>query len=79
MLPQLKAPLEPIKVTAAGNVRDYKSSEGYPVVDSERVVLDPKKMATDPGDDASFLRHPRTSPLFQAGPGGTPVGVFQGD
>jgi len=79
VLPGLKAPLEPIRATASGNVRDYKSWEGYPILDSERVVFGEKTPPRDPDDDATFLRLPRSHPLYHAGPGGTPVGVFDGD
>ncbi len=79
VLPQLKPPLEPIRPSAAGNVRDYKSWEGYPALDAERVVLADNALARDPEDDAKFLRLPRSHPLYQAGPGGSPIGVYDGD
>ncbi len=79
VLPQLKAPLEPLRVAASGNIRDYKSWEGYPTLDSERVVFAESSPPRNPTDDATFLRLPKTHPLFHAGPGGTPVGVFDAD
>jgi serine/threonine protein kinase len=73
---QLKPPLEPIRVKASGNARDYKSWEGYPVVDSERLVIPEDLLPKSPGDDASFLRYKANHPLGTAGPGGTPLGAF---
>ena len=75
--PQLKAPLEPIKVVATGNVRDYKSWEGYPTLDSERVVLPEADLPKDPQDDPSFLHYPTRHALATAGPGGAPLGAFE--
>ncbi len=79
VLPQLQLPLEPIRAAGPGNYRDYKSWEGYPTFDSERVVLPEAALSRDPEDDATFLRLPKTHPLFRAGPSGSPVGVFEGD
>jgi serine/threonine protein kinase len=75
--PQLKPPLEPIKVIASGNVRDYKSWEGYPTLDSERVVIQENDLPKNPGDDPTFLHYPSKHPLASAGPGGVPVGAFE--
>jgi serine/threonine protein kinase len=75
----LKPPLEPIRVAASGNVRDSKSWEGYPPLDAERLVIVEKALPRNPDDEATFLRLPRSNPLRNAGPGGSPIGVFQGD
>jgi eukaryotic-like serine/threonine-protein kinase len=75
--PQLKPPLEPIKVVASGNVRDYKSWEGYPTLDSERVVIGENDLPKKSGDDATFLRYPSKHPLSTAGPKGVPVGAIE--
>jgi len=77
--PQLKPPLEPIRVTASGNVRDYKSWEGYPTLGAERLVIAENALPRDPNDDATFLRLPKSHALLNAGPGGSPIGIFQGD
>ena len=76
ILAQLKPPLEPIRVKVSGNARDYKSWEGYPVLDSERLVIQEDVLPKSPGDDASFLRYKTDHPLATAGPGGTPLGAF---
>ncbi len=75
--PQLKPPLEPIKVVASGNVRDYKSWEGYPTLDSERVMIQEADLPKKPGDDATFLRYSAKHPLAASGPGGVPLGAFE--
>jgi hypothetical protein len=77
VLPQLKAPLEPIVATASGNVRDYKSWDGYPTLDSERAVLGETTLSRNPADDATFLRYPSSHPLATAGPGDVPLGAFE--
>jgi len=74
---QIKPPLEPIKIVASGNVRDYKSWEGYPTIDSERVVIGENDLPKKPGDDATFLRYPGKHPLASGGPGGVPLGAFE--
>jgi hypothetical protein len=74
---QIKPPLEPIKVVVSGNVRDYKSWEGYPTLDAERVVIGEKELLANPGDDPTFLRYPEKHPLATAGPGGVPIGAFE--
>ncbi len=79
VLPQLLPPLEPIPAGGTGNVRDYRSWEGYPTFDSERVVLPKAALSRDPEDDSTFLRLPKAHPLFRAGPSASPVGVFAGD
>ena len=76
VLPQLRPPLEPIKATGSGNVRDYKSWEGYPSLDTERVALQDGEIPKDPADDLHFLRYADTHPLATAGPDGKPIGVF---
>jgi eukaryotic-like serine/threonine-protein kinase len=79
VLPQLKPPLEPIRVDASGNVRDYKSWEGYPILGAERLVISENTLPKNPDDDSTFLRLPRSHPLSGAGPGSSPIGVFQED
>jgi serine/threonine protein kinase len=76
VLGQLKAPLEPISVTASGNIRDYKSWDGYPTLDSERAVIAENTFSRNPVDDGTFLRYTTSSPLASAGPGESPVGAF---
>ena len=77
VFPQLKSPLEPIKATGSGNVRDYKSWEGYPTLDSERVALQDGEISKGVADDRHFLRYASTHPLATAGPGGKSIGVFE--
>ena len=77
VLPQLRPPLEPIRSTASGNVRDYKSWEGYPDLDGERVVISENELPKNPANDKTFLRYANTHPLATAGPGGSPVGDFE--
>jgi hypothetical protein len=79
VLPQLRPPLEPIRVNASGNVRDYKSWEGYPTLGAERLVISENTLPKNPDDDATFLRFPKSHPLLGAGPNGSPIGVFQED
>jgi serine/threonine protein kinase len=57
---------------SVGNFRDQRSSEGYPPLESRGVTL---TLPTDPAKDELFLRYPKSSPLFRAGPDGTPVGA----
>jgi hypothetical protein len=75
---QLAGDRQPVRVMAAGNYRDYFSHEGYPLLDSQRGIVQ-KVLPMDPGNDAQFLRYPRNHPLMTAGPDRTPVGVPQGD
>jgi eukaryotic-like serine/threonine-protein kinase len=77
VLPQLKPPLEPINVKAAGNVRDYKTWEGYPTIDSERVAIQESALPKNPHDDPHFLRYSHKHPLATAGPDNSPLGVFE--
>lgn len=68
----------PLPITSAGNYRDYNSHEGFPLMGTQRGVIDtaPKNFPQDPDDDASFLRVPRGHKLNFAGPEGNPmVGV----
>jgi hypothetical protein len=76
ILAQLKSPLEPINVTVTGNIRDYKSWDGYPTLDSERAVIAENTFSRNPADDSTFLRYNSSSPLTTAGPGDSPVGAF---
>ncbi len=65
VLPQLKPPLEPIRITASGNVRDYKSWEGYPTIDAERVAAHGDGPFEEPGrrrDVPPLREHPARWP-----------------
>jgi hypothetical protein len=66
---QLPGRASPILLTAKGNVRDYASAEGYPALEAHGGNLN---LPTQPGDDAQFLRYPRTSPLVKVGSPGVP-------
>jgi serine/threonine protein kinase len=77
VLAQLKAPLEPIVASVSGNVRDYKSWDGYPTLDSERGALGDNAFPRNPAEDATFLRYPSSHPLATAGPGDSPLGAFE--
>ena len=79
VLARLLPPLEPIQIIASGNVRDYKTWEGYPNLDAERLVLPEGLIPKDSDDDARFLRLPTSHPLHAAGPGGSPIGPYQED
>ena len=80
VLPQLKPPLEPIRVNASGNVRDYKSWEGYPMLGAERLVISENTLPKNPDDDPTFLRLPKSHPLLRrVDRSGSPIGVFQED
>jgi hypothetical protein len=79
VLPQLKSPLEPIVPIASGNIRDYKSWDGYPTLDSERGVVPDTMLPKDPSDDATFLRYPKTHALAAAAAGDAPVGAVDPD
>ena len=62
-------------LNANGNVRDYTSTDGFPLLNSLRGYI-PKLAGDDPADDATFLRTPRLiRPLLTAGENGQPVGV----
>jgi hypothetical protein len=76
---QLKTPLEPILASVSGNVRDYKSWDGYPTLDSERAVIAENTFARNPAEDSTFLRYSSSSPLTTAGPGETPIGAYLSD
>jgi serine/threonine protein kinase len=52
----------------AGNFRDLKSREGFPLL---KAVAHHFELPTD-GDDAAFLRYPRSSPLTLVGSPGVP-------
>jgi hypothetical protein len=52
----------------AGNFRDLKSQEGFPLL---KAVAHDFKLPTE-GDDATFLRYPRSSPLTLVGSPGVP-------
>lgn len=62
-------------LNANGNVRDYTSTDGFPLLNSMRGFI-PKLAGDDPADDATFLRTPRLiRPLLIAGENGQPVGL----
>jgi len=62
-------------LNANGNVRDYASTDGFPLLNSLRGYI-PKLAGDDPADDATFLRTPRLMrPLLTSGENGQPVGV----
>ncbi|MGL4424059.1 MAG: hypothetical protein ACRCZF_25615 [Gemmataceae bacterium] len=64
-----------MKLVVGGNVRDYFSFEGYPMLDSLRGII-PKLAGDDPSDDATFLRNPASVPkLNSVGLYGAAVGV----
>jgi tRNA A-37 threonylcarbamoyl transferase component Bud32 len=52
----------------SGNFRDLKSQEGFPLL---KAVAHHFELPTD-GDDATFLRYPRSSPLTLVGSPGVP-------
>jgi hypothetical protein len=63
----------PLKLLAVkSNYRDLNSREGFPILNATPTAI---ALPTDPKDDAEFLRYPRGSLLFQAGPKKTPIGV----
>jgi hypothetical protein len=65
----------PAPFAAAGNVRDYHSQDGFPLLNCVRGYV-PALAGADPADDATYLRTPRAVPkLLTAGVGGGPVGV----
>ncbi len=62
-------------LNANGNVRDYTSTDGFPLLNCMRGFI-PKLAGDDPADDATFLRTPRPIRSLQtAGENGQPVGV----
>ncbi len=62
-------------LNANGNVRDYTSTDGFPLLNSLRGYI-PKLAGDDPADDATFLRTPRAiRSLFTVGENGQPVGL----
>ncbi len=62
-------------LNANGNVRDYTSSDGFPLLNSLRGYI-PKLAGDDPTDDATYLRTPRAiRSLFTVGENGQPVGL----
>jgi tRNA A-37 threonylcarbamoyl transferase component Bud32 len=67
-----------LSLKLGGNVRDYESLEGYPVLDSKRTIMVVKKVpvyGNDPADDATFLRYPAGHPLANGATTGGPVGM----
>ena len=62
-------------LNANGNVRDYTSTDGFPLLNSLRGYI-PKLAGDDPVDDATYLRTPRAiRSLFTVGENGQPVGL----
>ena len=62
-------------LNANGNVRDYTSTDGFPLLNSLRGFI-PKLAGDDPTDDATYLRTPRAiRSLFTVGENGQPVGL----
>lgn len=65
----------PLPFAAAGNVRDYTSQDGFPLLNCVRGYV-PALAGTDPADDATYLRTPRSiEKLYTLGHDGGPVGV----
>jgi alpha-L-rhamnosidase len=54
-----------VPITAAGNIRDYASNEGFPSLESCRANV--PELATDTAADPTFLRIGKGSPLQTAG------------
>ena len=66
-----------LRLTADGNVRDYFSPEGYPVLESKRTTMAKDKtslLGLDPQDDDTFLRYPPGHRLASGGATQGPVG-----
>ena len=79
--PHLRGLNRPIRLTVGGNVRDYMSMEGYPVLETKRTAMRIRNEAvlgSDPTDDARFLRYPSTYPLGTGGTQQGPVGAPPG-
>ncbi len=70
---QFAGTARPIVPAPAGNVR-LGGADGFPPLDSRSLPGLPA-LPTDPGNDAEFLRYPRTSPLATAGADKAPAGV----
>lgn len=67
-----------LRLTVDGNVRDYFSPEGYPVLETKRTTMVKDKVSTvglDPQDDDTFLRYPPGHRLATGGATQGPVGV----
>jgi hypothetical protein len=75
---QTKTAFVPSWLKVSGNVRDYKSWEGWPLLDTRRGVVEASgfHFRVDPKDE-SFLRYPRSHALNEAGLNRGPVGVGQ--
>jgi serine/threonine protein kinase len=67
----------PLVAAPVDNYRDLASRDGFPPLRSLGLA-NFVPLGTDPSNDAEFLRYPRTSPLFRAGPRKPPVGVPAG-
>jgi serine/threonine protein kinase len=76
---QFRSGTRAIHLESDGNVRDYFSWEGYPVINASRAVLAKDLFSLKPDDDRRFLRYPPSHPLAQAGRGGVPVGLPEAD
>ncbi|MGL6073577.1 MAG: protein kinase domain-containing protein [Fimbriiglobus sp.] len=75
----LKGQAKKFKFTFGGNVRDYFSMEGFPVLESKRTTMtgamNRSLLPTDPEDDATFLRYLEGSRWNTGGVTQGPVGV----
>ncbi|MFO0809475.1 MAG: protein kinase [Gemmataceae bacterium] len=68
---------KPLKLTLGGNIRNYASWEGYPILDALRGYVDDNKKLVVPRDpaDPQFLMYPPSHGLFRAGIDKKPAGV----
>lgn len=67
-----------LKPLVTGNVRDYFSMEGYPLLESKRTAMkikDEAILGLDPEDDDKFLRYGSGSSLGSGGSDKGPVGM----
>jgi serine/threonine protein kinase len=74
----LKTQPRKFRATVGGNVRDYFSLEGYPVLESKRTTLTTANksiVGLDVDDDETFLRYPATHAMINGGVQQGPVGV----
>jgi hypothetical protein len=71
--PESEASWKPLLRNCVGNVSRGKSEPG--VCPEPALALEFEDLSENTEDDNLFLRYPKTSPLFKAGPGNTPVGV----
>ena len=68
-----------LRLVAEGNVRDYDSLEGYPLLESKRTIMVDKNrksyVGLEPQDDAGFLRYEPGHRLATGGATQGPVGA----